>query len=136
MTVKGFYVYKLYLAFLLFLWKHSIFPARYYFHKAVAFNIVAIVSSYYWFFLYFQWKYYYSGIDWQLLIFIAIVCYWLFDILINVVFASLLLVDELLKPETFIGRAPNQVTEFLKSEVEPVLQPYRAQLDGKAEVNI
>lgn len=44
--------------------------------------------------------------------------------------------DSLLDPKTFIGRAPNQVLEFLKDEVMPVLAPYKAYLDSKAVVNV
>ncbi|XP_046399485.1 adenylosuccinate lyase [Ischnura elegans] len=39
--------------------------------------------------------------------------------------------DELLDPKTFIGRAPEQVTEFLKEEVNPVLNKYRGQMSDK-----
>jgi len=45
-------------------------------------------------------------------------------------------IDELLKPSSFIGRAPQQVTEFIEEEVNPALQPYANQLDGKAQVNV
>lgn len=34
------------------------------------------------------------------------------------------LIDQLLDPSTFIGRAPEQVDEFLSEEVEPVLKRY------------
>lgn len=39
--------------------------------------------------------------------------------------------DSLLDPATFIGRAPQQVVEFLKNEVDPVLSKYEGQLEGK-----
>ncbi|KAK4298510.1 hypothetical protein Pmani_029152 [Petrolisthes manimaculis] len=39
-------------------------------------------------------------------------------------------IDDLLDPATFIGRAPQQVEEFLKSEVDPVLQEYEGELEG------
>lgn len=45
-------------------------------------------------------------------------------------------IDALMDPKTFIGRAPNQVLEFIEQEVNPVLEPYREQLDGKAVLNI
>lgn len=32
--------------------------------------------------------------------------------------------DSLLEPSTFIGRAPEQVVEFLQEEVEPILKQY------------
>ncbi|XP_046988597.1 adenylosuccinate lyase [Schistocerca americana] len=41
--------------------------------------------------------------------------------------------DDLLNPSTFIGRAPEQVTEFLEEEVQPVLEKYKGKL-GKAAV--
>ncbi|GIY11009.1 adenylosuccinate lyase [Caerostris extrusa] len=37
--------------------------------------------------------------------------------------------DSLLNPSTFIGRAPEQVTEFLEEEVYPLLEPYKDQLE-------
>jgi adenylosuccinate lyase len=36
--------------------------------------------------------------------------------------------DELLRPSTFIGRAPEQVDGFVKNWVEPALKPYAASL--------
>lgn len=45
-------------------------------------------------------------------------------------------IDNLVDPITFIGRAPNQVLEFLKNEVAPVLEHYKAYLDTKAVVNV
>jgi adenylosuccinate lyase len=44
--------------------------------------------------------------------------------------------DTLLDPSTFVGRAPQQVTEFILEEVVPALAPYSDKLDGKAEVNV
>ena len=38
--------------------------------------------------------------------------------------------DSLLDPSTFIGRAPQQVEEFLAERVRPVLDQYRAELDA------
>ncbi|XP_071477011.1 adenylosuccinate lyase-like [Diadema antillarum] len=43
---------------------------------------------------------------------------------------------ELLNPATFIGRAPEQVTRFLKEEVEPALAPFKDVLDTMAELNV
>merc|ERR1719150_2977043 len=40
--------------------------------------------------------------------------------------------DSLLDPGTFIGRAPEQVDEFLKEEVEPMLKQYAGSLHGTA----
>ncbi|XP_071444336.1 adenylosuccinate lyase [Hetaerina americana] len=42
------------------------------------------------------------------------------------------ILDSLLDPSTFIGRAPDQVTEFLKEEVDPVLSKYKGKLQNKA----
>jgi hypothetical protein len=42
-----------------------------------------------------------------------------------------------LDPQTFIGRAPEQVDEFLLEEVDPVLSKYPAQaLAGKVELKL
>ena len=41
-------------------------------------------------------------------------------------------IDELTDPATFIGRAPEQVKNFLAKEVEPALAVYKDQLDGVA----
>ena len=38
--------------------------------------------------------------------------------------------DSLLDPSTFIGRAPQQVEEFLSERVRPVLEQYRQELDA------
>lgn len=43
---------------------------------------------------------------------------------------------DMLKPENFIGRAPGQVEEFLKSDVLPVLEKYRADIGLKADINV
>ncbi len=42
----------------------------------------------------------------------------------------------MLKPENFIGRAPRQVEEFLKSDVLPVLEKYRSDIGIKVEINV
>lgn len=45
--------------------------------------------------------------------------------------------EELLDPSTFIGRAPQQVDEFLEEEVGPVIQKYnQEQLEGSAMLSI
>ena len=44
--------------------------------------------------------------------------------------------DSLLEPSTFVGRAPQQVTAFLASEVKPALDPYTKILDGSAELSV
>ena len=43
---------------------------------------------------------------------------------------------KLLDPSTFVGRAPEQVDEFLKEEVAPVLKKYEGKLEGKAEFKL
>ena len=41
--------------------------------------------------------------------------------------------DSLLDPATFVGRAPEQVVEFLDEEVKPILEKYtQEQLSGAA----
>jgi len=49
-------------------------------------------------------------------------------------FASILgELDGLLDPRTFTGRASDQVDDFLKEEVEPVVAKYACHLDKPAE---
>ena len=45
-------------------------------------------------------------------------------------------IDDLMDPKTFIGRAPEQVTEFLTEEVEPVLQRYQGKLEGSVSLSV
>ena len=45
-------------------------------------------------------------------------------------------IDSLMDPKTFIGRAPEQVTEFLSEEVEPVLQRYQGKLEGSVSLSV
>jgi len=44
--------------------------------------------------------------------------------------------DDLLRPERFIGRAPEQVEAFLKEHVGPALAPYREKLGTEVELRI
>ena len=44
--------------------------------------------------------------------------------------------DQILEPENFIGRAPSQVVEFIKNEVDPVLEENSGYQDTKAEINV
>ncbi|CAB3384600.1 Hypothetical predicted protein [Cloeon dipterum] len=45
--------------------------------------------------------------------------------------------QQLLDPATFVGRAPQQVTEFLQEEVQPVLDLYQGKLDNlSAELTV
>lgn len=44
--------------------------------------------------------------------------------------------DALLDPSTFVGRAPEQVVEFLEEEVYPVLKNYKGLESGRVELNI
>ncbi|XP_011170329.1 adenylosuccinate lyase [Solenopsis invicta] len=44
--------------------------------------------------------------------------------------------DALLDPSTFVGRAPQQVVEFLENEVYPVLENYKGLESGKVELDI
>lgn len=44
--------------------------------------------------------------------------------------------DALLDPATFVGRAPEQVVEFLEEEVYPILENYEGQESETVELNI
>lgn len=44
--------------------------------------------------------------------------------------------DSLLDPTTFVGRAPEQVTEFVEGEVYPVLKKYEGKLGKSAKLEI
>ncbi|CDQ72170.1 unnamed protein product [Oncorhynchus mykiss] len=44
--------------------------------------------------------------------------------------------DNILDPKTFIGRAPQQVARFLSEEVRPLLEPYKAEIDVKIELEL
>lgn len=45
-------------------------------------------------------------------------------------------IDKIMDPSKFVGRAPEQVDEFLKSEVEPVLKKYKSELtEGEKKKN-
>lgn len=44
--------------------------------------------------------------------------------------------DEILDPATHIGCAPEQVTEFLGQEVQPILRRFEGQLEGSVTINI
>lgn len=46
------------------------------------------------------------------------------------------MMDEILKPSTYIGCASYQVGEFLEDDVQPVLKRYEDQLGGSASINI
>jgi len=45
-------------------------------------------------------------------------------------------IDSLMDPSTFIGRAPEQVTEFLDEEVKPVLDRYQGKLEGSVSLKV
>lgn len=45
-------------------------------------------------------------------------------------------IDDLLNPSTFVGRAPEQVNEFIKEEVQPVLDKYKSLMNESVELNI
>lgn len=45
-------------------------------------------------------------------------------------------IDSLMGAKTFIGRAPEQVTEFLDDEVTPVLQRYEGRLEGSVSLAV
>ncbi|XP_046854826.1 adenylosuccinate lyase-like isoform X3 [Xenia sp. Carnegie-2017] len=44
--------------------------------------------------------------------------------------------DQILDPKAFIGRAPEQVTKFLKEEVYPKLKQFEGKLDVKSSINV
>lgn len=44
--------------------------------------------------------------------------------------------DSLLDPKSFVGRAPAQVVEFIREEVDPIVERYKEQLEGTAEVSV
>lgn len=44
--------------------------------------------------------------------------------------------NDLLDPSTFIGRAPEQVVEFIEEEVYPVLENYKGLENKSIELNI
>lgn len=44
--------------------------------------------------------------------------------------------EDLLRPHTFIGRAPSQVTKFIECEVKPALKPYASSMEGSVTLNI
>jgi len=43
---------------------------------------------------------------------------------------------ELMDPATFVGRAPEQVTEFIEEEVDPVLKKYEGKLGGSVTLAV
>ena len=45
-------------------------------------------------------------------------------------------IEKVLKPENYIGRAPWQVEEFIKSEVEPVINKYYKEDSGFSEIKV
>ena len=45
-------------------------------------------------------------------------------------------IEMLLEPNTFIGRAPEQVQEFYDEEIQPVLQKYQGQLEQKVVLKV
>merc|ERR1712059_180615 len=44
--------------------------------------------------------------------------------------------DALMDPSTFVGRAPEQVEEFLLEEVQPVLDRYAGNLEGTVSLTV
>lgn len=41
-----------------------------------------------------------------------------------------------MKPESFVGRAPKQVAEFVENEVQPILERYKEDLGISVEINV
>ena len=44
--------------------------------------------------------------------------------------------NEILKPEKYVGCAPYQVEEFLKNEVSPILEAHKADEELDNEINV
>lgn len=44
--------------------------------------------------------------------------------------------NDLLNPQTFVGRAPEQVVEFVEEEVNPVLENYKGLLGRSVQLDI
>jgi adenylosuccinate lyase len=44
--------------------------------------------------------------------------------------------DRIVRPENFVGRAPEQTEEFILEIVEPVLKKYQNVADEKTEINV
>ena len=44
--------------------------------------------------------------------------------------------ESVLNPKNYIGRAPQQVNEFIKSIVEPIRRKYRKELNKKVELKV
>ncbi len=44
--------------------------------------------------------------------------------------------QKVMKPENFVGRAPQQVEEFVDEVIRPILEKYRSELGLKAEINV
>lgn len=45
-------------------------------------------------------------------------------------------INAVMKPENFVGRAPEQVTDFINAEVSPVLDRYKELLGVEVEINV
>ncbi|MCL4145251.1 UNVERIFIED_CONTAM: hypothetical protein GTU68_010401 [Idotea baltica] len=45
-------------------------------------------------------------------------------------------IDEILEPERYVGRAPEQVLEFMEEEVDPILAKYKSLLGATGEVRV
>ena len=46
------------------------------------------------------------------------------------------MIEELLEPKNFVGRAPEQTEEFITEIVNPVLEANKDQLGLTAEINV
>jgi adenylosuccinate lyase len=44
--------------------------------------------------------------------------------------------QKVMKPENFVGRAPQQVEEFVAEVIRPILSQYQSELGMKAEINV
>ncbi|MHC4604743.1 MAG: adenylosuccinate lyase, partial [Planctomycetota bacterium] len=44
--------------------------------------------------------------------------------------------EKVLNPKSYIGRAPQQVDEFIKDIVAPIRRKYRKEINRKVELNV
>jgi len=45
-------------------------------------------------------------------------------------------IKDLLKPENYVGRAPEQTQEFIEDYIKPVIEKYKDRIGGEAELRV
>lgn len=45
-------------------------------------------------------------------------------------------IEEILDPKTFTGRAPEQVRDYILSDIDPILKRYESQLGGAVKLAV